>query len=94
MKINETKTFKKLKNKPKDNDLKYLVIHHTGGTDADPQADSSHHTAEIIEQWHMSKGWEGIGYHYIIQKDGSVLAGRPENYHSAAVLTIILILLM
>jgi len=86
MKINETKTFKKLKTKKKDNDLKWLVVHHTGGTDADPQADSSHHTTEMIEQWHMSKGWEGIGYHYVIQKDGSIWAGRPENYHSAAVL--------
>ena len=86
MKINETKTFKKLKSSPKNNDLKFLVIHHTGGTDADPQADSSHHTAEMIEQWHLSKGWEGIGYHYVIHKDGTIYAGRPEYRTSAAVL--------
>jgi len=86
MKINYTKTYQKLKSKPKNNDIKWLVMHQTGGTDADPQADSSHHTAEMIEQWHLSKGWEGIGYHYVIQIDGSIWAGRPEHRTSAAVL--------
>ena len=86
MNIFKTETFLKLKGKPKDNSLKYLVLHHSGGTDADPQADTSHHTAIDIEKWHLSKGWEGIGYHYVIQKDGTVWAGRPEDYHSAAVI--------
>lgn len=86
MKINETKTYKKLKLKKKDNDLKYLVMHHSGGTDANPLADTSNHTAQIIEEYHLSRGWEGVGYHYIIHKDGSIWSGRPEHYHSAAVL--------
>lgn len=72
---------------PKNNSVfGYLVLHHTGGTDADPFADSSHHTASVIEQWHLQKGWEGIGYHYVIEKDGTIWAGRPEHRSSAAVL--------
>jgi hypothetical protein len=72
---------------PKNNlPFEWLVLHQTGGTDADPQADSSHHTAEMIEQWHLAKGWDGIGYHYIIHKDGTIYAGRPEHRTSAAVL--------
>jgi len=86
MKINETKTFKKLVKKPKNNNLVWLVLHHSGGTDADPQADSSNHTAEMIEQWHLAKGWDGIGYHYVIHKNGDIWAGRPEHYNAAAVL--------
>lgn len=57
---------------------KYLIVHHTGGTDADPKADTSHHTAEMINEWHKqlwnfksSLGWY-VGYHYIIEKDGLV----------------------
>ena len=86
MKINQTATYKKLKGKKKTNNLKNLVIHHSGGTDANPLADTSHHTAQIIETYHLSRGWEGIGYHYVIHKDGAIWAGRPEHYHSAAVL--------
>lgn len=87
MKTNETKTFKKLNKSQKNNNVfEWLVLHHSGGTDADPQADSSHHTAEMVEQWHLAKGWEGIGYHYVIHKDGTIWAGRPEHRASAAVL--------
>lgn len=86
MKINQTATYKKLKDKKKTNNLKNLVIHHSGGTDANPLADTSNHTAQIIESYHLSRGWEGVGYHYIIHKNGDIWAGRPEHYHSAAVL--------
>lgn len=29
-----------------------------------------------IESWHKKLGWLGIGYHYIIRRDGSVEIGR------------------
>ncbi len=87
MEIKKTKTYIKMQYLPKNNlPFEWLVLHQTGGTDADPQADSSNHTAEMIEQWHLAKGWDGIGYHYIIYKDGTIYAGRPEHRTSAAVL--------
>jgi len=65
------------------NKPKYLIVHHTGGTSADPLADTSHHTFEMVKQYHLSLGWEDIGYHYFIDKTGKVTAGRAENYHGA-----------
>lgn len=49
-----------------------LVIHHVGGTDRDVSA------AEIHE-WHLANGWAGIGYHYVIRKDGTIERGRPQE---------------
>jgi N-acetyl-anhydromuramyl-L-alanine amidase AmpD len=31
----------------------------------------------MIEQWHLGKGYAGIGYHYIITGDGKLHTGRP-----------------
>lgn len=79
----ETATFKKLKDKPKDNNPEFLIIHHGGGSDADPLADTSHHTAKMMEEWHLAKGWEGLGYQFVIHKNGDVWRGRPEHYHGS-----------
>lgn len=48
-----------------------IVIHHTGSPDMDA-------SAEQIHGWHLSNGWSGIGYHYVIRKDGTIERGRPE----------------
>ena len=34
---------------------------------------------EEIRRWHRANGWRDIGYHWIIGRDGSMLAGRPET---------------
>jgi len=57
-------------------------VHHSGGSVADPKADTSNHTAEIVEEWHKSKGWKGIGYHWVIEKD-RIVQGRPEHVAGA-----------
>ena len=36
------------------------------------------YTVADIDQWHRAGGFEGIGYHYVIYRDGSVHAGRSE----------------
>lgn len=33
--------------------------------------------AADIDRWHREKGWDGIGYHFVIPLDGSVEPGRP-----------------
>lgn len=48
-----------------------IVIHHTGSPDMDAGA-------EQIHGWHLGNGWAGIGYHYVIRKDGTIERGRPE----------------
>ena len=32
-----------------------------------------------IDRWHKNKGWSMIGYHYVIQLDGTIEIGRPES---------------
>lgn len=32
--------------------------------------------AADIDRWHREKGWEGIGYHFVIPLDGSIEPGR------------------
>lgn len=34
--------------------------------------------ALVVDGWHEAKKWAGIGYHYLIQLDGTIEAGRPE----------------
>lgn len=53
-----------------DTDL--IVIHHTGN----PYDDDL--SAEQIHTSHLMQGWSGIGYHYVIRKDGTIEEGRPE----------------
>lgn len=65
------------------NKPEFLIVHHTGGTNADPLADTSNHTFEIVKQYHLSLGWEDIGYHFFIDKTGKLTKGRAENYHGA-----------
>lgn len=48
-----------------------IVIHHTGCNDIDA-------SAEEIHGWHLNNGWAGIGYHYVVRKDGTIERGRPE----------------
>ena len=47
-----------------------IVIHHIGNTDRDVSAAEVH-------QWHKNNGWAGIGYHFLIRKDGTIERGRP-----------------
>lgn len=37
---------------------------------------SSDKAAEC-KQWHLSNGWSDVGYHYFVDRDGTVTEGRP-----------------
>ena len=52
-------------------DTEQIVVHHTGD-DVDDDL-----SAEDIHRIHLCNGWSGIGYHYVIRKDGSIEFGRP-----------------
>ena len=34
-------------------------------------------SVETIRDWHLKRGWSDIGYHYIIDINGKLHAGRP-----------------
>jgi hypothetical protein len=39
----------------------HLILHHAGASGA---------TAQAIHEYHLSKGWAGIAYHYYVRKSG------------------------
>ena len=47
-----------------------IILHH---------AAASKCTAQQIHSWHLANGWVGIGYHFLVRKDGSIYRGRPED---------------
>lgn len=57
-----------------------IVIHHVGVPSGEVSAQSIHNS-------HLGNGWLGIGYHYVIHKDGTIERGRPlmtEGAHAYA----------
>jgi N-acetylmuramoyl-L-alanine amidase len=34
-------------------------------------------TTDEIRSWHLDRGWSDIGYHFVVELDGSVNDGRP-----------------
>lgn len=70
-----------------------VITHHTGGTDANPLADSSFATVSDVDSWHKVR-WPDfksslgywVGYHYVIEKDGKVTQTRAHNEEGAHVI--------
>lgn len=52
------------------NTPKEIVVHHTDTTKESP---------EEVNAAHKAQGWNGIGYHFYIRKDGTIYRGRPEE---------------
>ena len=65
-----------------------IVVHHVGIPDGDT-------SAAAIHRAHLNNGWAGIGYHYVIRKDGTIERGRPlatvgahaegQNFHTVGI---------
>lgn len=45
-----------------------IIIHHADAKECD---------AETINKWHIARGWNGIGYHFVVRKNGTIEEGRP-----------------
>lgn len=52
-------------------DVAYLVFHTAGSPHGVYQ------TVEEINEYHLSLGWPGIGYHFYIDREGLLHSGRP-----------------
>ena len=57
--------------------IKYLVVH------CSDTPDNSIVSVNDIHKMHLNFGWNGIGYHKIITRDGSIHNGRPEFWIGA-----------
>ncbi|MCI8361539.1 MAG: N-acetylmuramoyl-L-alanine amidase [Clostridiales bacterium] len=55
-------------------ETKAIVLHH---------ADAVCCSIEDIHRWHLSNGWIGCGYHFLVRKDGMVWQGRPIEWVGA-----------
>lgn len=44
-----------------------IVVHHRAGTG----------DAKSLHEGHLKNGWQGIGYHFYVRRDGKIVRGRP-----------------
>lgn len=49
------------------------------------EGQSTAQKVEEIRRWHKARGWRDIGYHWIIDRDGTVKPGRAEDEQGAHV---------
>lgn len=61
----------------KPSDIDAIVIHCSATREGKP------YYAKDVERWHKERGFKCIGYHYVIDLDGTVEAGRPLNQQGA-----------
>ena len=47
-----------------------IILHH---------ADADKCSIEDVHSWHLQRGWSGVGYNFLVRKDGSIYRGRPED---------------
>lgn len=66
-----------------------IIVHHTGGTDLQPLSDSSNYSVFDCDKDHKARfnfksslGWY-VGYHYFIDKKGTINQCRADNEEGA-----------
>lgn len=59
--------------------IKLLVVH------CSDTENNANFTAKDIHKMHLGFGWDGIGYHKVINRSGKIENGRPEYWIGAHV---------
>lgn len=54
-----------------------IIVHCTATPEGRP------HTAKDVDMWHRQRGFDGIGYHFLVRLDGTVEPGRPLEKNGA-----------
>jgi len=63
----------------KAENIQYLVVHCSDTADDDSIG------VRDIHSMHLGFGWDGIGYHRVIERDGKICMGRPDYWVGAHV---------
>lgn len=59
-------------------DWQKIVVHHSASpTSVRRGKDIVPVNAAMIREWHLTKGWSDIGYHFVVLPDGHCEEGRP-----------------
>lgn len=53
--------------------IREIIVHCTATPEGRP------YTVTDIDRWHRQRGFDCIGYHYVVYLDGSIHAGRAEE---------------
>lgn len=53
------------------NNPKYIILHHLAWHEAS--------IVDVHKDHRFNRGWAGVGYHYLVRKNGTIEVGRPEN---------------
>lgn len=57
--------------------VRYVIVH---CTDTLPLLSYS---VDDVRQWHLKRGFEDVGYHYLVKTDGTIELGRSLEYQGA-----------
>lgn len=79
MKLLTRKQFLKFLLQQKTRKWRKVMLHHTAKPDYPvwKKKPDALYWATVIDRVHKAKGWQMIGYHFLIMPDGSIVAGRP-----------------
>lgn len=58
-------------------ETRFIVVHHLGPMPSSMKPEDI--GAAWIHQVHIERHWCGIGYHYVIKRDGVIERGRPKD---------------
>jgi len=64
----------------KQSDVKKIIIHSSATREGDDSVNAS-----VINTWHKARGFNGIGYHFVVLIDGTIELGRMMNQIGAHV---------
>lgn len=51
-----------------------LIVIHCSASD-----NPIHDDISVIKDWHLQRGFNDVGYHFFIKKNGTIQPGRPEQ---------------
>lgn len=55
------------------NNITHIVVHYSA------TYPDQHIGVKELDAMHKKRGWKGVGYHYVIKRDGTVQKGRPDD---------------
>lgn len=57
--------------------LDTIIVHCTATRSGWMEDSPTTEKVDEVRRWHLDRGWSDIGYHYLIDRDGTIAPGRP-----------------